>query len=141
MISVLVMMTPSSGFYYQNVYDQALSLEKEVLKHARITATKKAIEAIEEGPLHATLYYSKDKKEVIISNEPIVELKLEGDKISVTVDGETIDTVRLNPNHAYVYTVMRISSGIPVITVPTPLLALFSEHTVIELNIINNKRW
>ncbi|WP_210400470.1 hypothetical protein [Methanopyrus sp. SNP6] len=60
-------MIPSSGFYCQDVCDRALSLEKEVLKHARITATNKAIG---EGPLHATPYYSKNKKEVIISNEP-----------------------------------------------------------------------
>ncbi|WP_456434611.1 hypothetical protein, partial [Methanopyrus sp.] len=91
LISVLIMMTPSYGFYCQDVYDEALSLEKEVLKHARIKATNEAIKAIEESPLlHVTTYYSENKKEVIISRRLV--LKLEGDKLSVIADDETIDT-------------------------------------------------
>ncbi|WP_157665771.1 hypothetical protein, partial [Methanopyrus sp. KOL6] len=136
---MLVMMTPSSGFYCQDVYDQALSLEKEVLKHARITATKKAIKAIKEGPLYAafeaTLYYSKDKKEVIISNEPI-GIGLEGDKILVTVDGETIDTIRLNPDHTYAYIIAAMSSSIPIS--PPTMGEPPDEYYYIGLSVIKN---
>ncbi|WP_157666152.1 hypothetical protein [Methanopyrus sp. KOL6] len=61
-------------------------------------------------------YYSKNKKEIIISNEPTAELKLENDKLSVIVDGETIDTIRLDPNHVYAYMYMiGESGGIPIV--------------------------
>ncbi|WP_168168868.1 hypothetical protein, partial [Methanopyrus sp. SNP6] len=53
--------------------------------------------------------------EVIISNES-VGFKLEGDKLSVTIDGETIDTIRLNPDHTYAYIeLVGESSGIPIV--------------------------